>query len=236
MKVIGVGLGRTGTNSLKEAIERLGCAPCYHMFDVVEQPQRIRQWQAAVDGAADWDQVFSGYESVVDFPAAVFWREITEHYPAAKVILTVRSPDAWYDSAAKTIFSKAISAQRRPLPGRAAVRLLTRLSPDFGAFTRMVTATVVERMFGGSVSDRDHAIEVFSQHIKEVISAIPADRLLVYDVADGWAPLCDFLGEPVPDGQPFPRGNDQASFHRDEGKRMRRLIFRSMLRVSRAQG
>src|SRR6266700_3885094 len=113
MQVIGVGLGRTGTNSLKAAIESLGYAPCYHMFDLVEQPYRIKHWQAAVNGRADWDQTFGGYESVVDFPGAVFWREITAHYPAAKVILTVRSPQAWYESAVKTIFRKAASTEGR---------------------------------------------------------------------------------------------------------------------------
>jgi hypothetical protein len=230
MKVIGVGLGRTGTNSLKEAIEYLGFGPCYHMFDIVEQPGRIRRWQDAADGrSVDWDHIFAGYESVMDFPAAVFWREIVGHYPAAKVILTVRDPDRWYDSAAKTIFSKAIAAERRGLPGRIAFRALTRLSPDFGAFTRMVTATVLQRMFGGTVSDRGHAIDVFNRHIKEVIGEVSAERLLVYDVAQGWAPLCAFLDVPEPVGRPFPRGNDLASFHEDEGRRMRRLLTRSIV-------
>jgi hypothetical protein len=230
MKVIGVGLGRTGTNSLKEALELLGFGPCYHMFNVVEQPKRIRHWQAAVDGEpVDWDEVFAGYESVLDFPAAVFWRDLVRHYPAAPVILTVRDPERWYDSAARTIFSKAIAAQRRPLPGRVAFRTLTRLSPDFGAFTRMVGAIVVQRLFAGRVGDRDYAIEVFNRHSKDVIAEVPADRLLVYDVAEGWAPLCEFLGVPVPEGRPFPRGNDAASFHQDEGRRMRRLMLRSML-------
>jgi Sulfotransferase domain len=229
MKVIGAGLGRTGTNSLQAAIEQLGYGPCYHMFDVVGQPHRIRHWQAALAGDPDWDQVFRGYQSVVDFPAAVFWREITAHFPAAKVILTVRSPEAWYDSAASTIFRQAIRAQRMPLPGRVAFGTLRKLSPDFGAFTGMVSEAIVQRMFGGSVADRERAIEVFSQHNKEVTAAVPPDRLLVYDVAEGWGPLCAFLGVPVPD-RPFPRANNQESFHRDEGRRMRRLIVRSLLR------
>jgi sulfotransferase family protein len=231
VKVIGVGLGRTGTNSLKEALEQLGFGPCYHMFNVVEQPYRIRHWQAAVDGRpVDWDEVFAGYESVLDFPSAVFWRDIVRHYPDAPVILTVRDPERWYESAARTIFSKAIAAQHRRLPGRLAFGALTRLSPDFGAFTRMVGASVIGRLFGGRVGDRDHAIEVFNRHIKDVIAEVPAERLLVYDVAEGWAPLCEFLGVPAPVGRPFPRGNDAASFHQDEGRRMRRLVLRSMLR------
>jgi sulfotransferase family protein len=236
MKVIGVGLGRTGTNSLKAAIEFLGYAPCYHMFDIVEQPSRIRHWQAAEAGTADWDETFEGYQSVVDFPAAVFWREITSHFPAAKVVLTVRSPQAWYDSARKTIFRKAATTEGKPLQARSGVKLLNRLSPDFGAFTGMITATVVERMFDGRVGDRDHAIKVFSRHIEEVTGTIGPGRLLVYDVADGWGPLCEFLGEPVPAGREFPRGNDPASFRREEDKRMRRLIVRSMMRASRATG
>lgn len=227
MKVIGVGMGRTGTGSLRAAIEQLGYAPCYHMFEVVEQPHRIGHWQSAADGAPDWREVFDGYQSAVDFPAAVFWREIAEYYPAAKVILTVRDPQAWYDSAAKTIFRQAIKAECRPLPGRAALGLLARLSPDFGAFTRMADEVIVQRMFGGSVSGRQHAIEVFNRHTREVISTIAPGRLLVYDVSDGWPPLCEFLGAPVP-RVPFPRGNGQASFHREEGRRMRRLITGSL--------
>jgi len=234
MKVIGVGFGRTGTSSLGSALERLGFGPCYHMFNIVREPERIQDWLDAADrGDADWDQVLAGFETVMDFPAVAFWRELVDHYPTAKVILTVREPGAWYDSAAKTIFRKAIQAENSTAARRAALGLVTRLSPDFSSFLRMIDTTVRHRLFGGSVADRGHAIDVFNRHIADVKRYVDADRLLVYDVATGWAPLCEFLGAPAPANEPFPRGNDIASFHKDEGRRMRRLMINSIIHRNR---
>ncbi|MBP2708261.1 sulfotransferase family protein [Microbispora sp. RL4-1S] len=234
MRVIGVGLGRTGTTSLRVALEQLGFGPCYHMFNIVEEPRRIHHWLDAAEGRpVDWTKVFAGFTSVVDFPAAAFWRELVAHYPDAKVVLTVRDPQRWYDSAAATIFKKAVEAESRPAAGRLAFRLATKISPDLGAFTRMVRTAIQQRVFDGRVADRDHAVKVFERHNRDVMLEVPADRLLVYDVAEGWGPLCSFLGVPVPDG-PFPHGNDAESFRRDEGRRMRRMAARSVLfRASR---
>src|SRR5690348_10244023 len=112
MRVIGVGFGRTGTASLKVALERLGVAPCYHMYDVIEEPARARAWLAAAEGGKpDWDEIFAGYAATVDWPGAAFWRELLATYPQAKVILTVRDPQRWYDSTRQTIFR---NAQRTP--------------------------------------------------------------------------------------------------------------------------
>ncbi len=234
MKVIGVGFGRTGTSSLAQALDRLGFGPCYHMFTVVSQPYRIQHWlDAARHGTADWDGMFAGFETVLDFPAVAFWRELVDHYPQAKVILTVRDPERWYDSATRTIFRNAIALERSSLPQRAAFGLVTRLSPDFARFTRMVDATVVRRLFGGPLGDRTRAVDAFRRHVAAVRAHVPDDRLLVYDVSTGWSPLCGFLGVPVPVGEAFPRGNDAAEFHREEGRRMRRLVLDSMLRRNR---
>lgn len=224
MKVVGVGFGRTGTASLSEALEHLGFGPCYHMFGVIEEPARMQDWIAAAEGRdVDWDAVFDGYESTVDWPGAAFWREITAHYPQAKVILTVRDAERWYDSAARTIFKQAL-VEPGPLR-RAAFGVLTKVSPGFRAFIRLTDSVIQTRVFGGRLRDRQAAIEAFNAHIEDVCAEIDPDRLLVYNVADGWAPLCAFLNTPVPD-TPFPRGNDAATFEREDRRRMSRLILK----------
>ncbi|MEV4113897.1 sulfotransferase family protein [Nonomuraea sp. NPDC049695] len=230
MRVIGVGFGRTGTTSLRVALEELGFGPCYHMFNIVEEPRRINHWLAAAEGRpVDWTKVFAGFASVVDFPAAAFWRELVAHYPEAKVVLTVRDAQRWYDSATSTIFKKAVEAESRPAAAKFAFRLAGKISPDLGAFTRMVQTAIQQRLFDGRVTDREHAIKVFEQHNRDVMAEVPEDRLLVYDVTQGWERLCDFLEVPVPAGTPFPHDNNTASFHKDEGRRMRRMAARSVL-------
>ncbi|MFD5089257.1 sulfotransferase family protein [Amycolatopsis thailandensis] len=223
MKVIGAGFGRTGTASLAEALERLGFGPCHHMFDVVGEPWRMRDWITAAEGGdVDWDAVFRGYESTIDWPSAAFWAELAAHFPAAKVILTVRDPEKWYDSASNTIFKNAL--RRRGPVGRAGLAVLRRFSPPFATFLRMTDAAILSRVFDGRLADRAHAVATFTRHVEDVKSRVEADRLLVFDVAEGWEPLCAFLGVPVPDS-PFPRGNDTAAFHREDRRRMSRLIL-----------
>ncbi|WP_113702720.1 sulfotransferase family protein [Nonomuraea lactucae] len=227
MKVIGAGFGRTGTASLKAALELLGYGPCYHMSVVIDQPRRVRQWLDIGEGRSrDWDAVFAGFRATADWPAAAYWRELAEHYPDAKVVLTVRDPGQWYDSVASTVFASAL-AERRPLPfRRRLIRwLVARRAPDFALYPRMARATVVDRVFGGRIDDRAHAVEVFERHADEVKAAIPPERLLVYDVREGWAPLCGFLGLPVPD-EPFPQVNERAAFRRKRPRRLLRLILR----------
>ncbi|GAA3602576.1 sulfotransferase family protein [Nonomuraea rosea] len=224
MKAIGVGFGRTGTTSLKAALELLGHGPCYHMFDIVEEPARIGTWIDAAEGSpVDWDHAFEGFASVVDFPAAAFWRELVARYPDAKVILTVRDPDSWYESATKTIFRKALRA-RRPM-ARIGFALVSRIAPDLGAFVKMTDVAIMRRVFDGRVADREHAIAVYRRHIEQVKAEVPGERLLVYDVSEGWEPLCAFLSAPVPE-EPFPRGNDARTFDREEKERVRRLMHR----------
>lgn len=227
VKVIGAGFGRTGTASLKAALELLGYGPCYHMSVVIEQPYRVRQWLDVGEGRArDWDEVFAGFEATLDWPAAAYWRELAEHYPTAKVILSVRDPQRWYDSASATIFGSAL-AQQRPLPVRRRVIrwLVARRAPDFALYPRMARATVMDRVFDGRIDDRAHAVKVFERHMAEVKATIPAGRLLVFDVREGWAPLCEFLRSPVPD-EPFPQVNERAAFQRKRPRRLLRLILR----------
>jgi hypothetical protein len=196
LSVIGAGLGRTGTLSLKIALEQLGLGPCYHMKEVFEHLDHVPMWQRAADGeAVDWDALFAGYRSAVDFPAAAFYEALAAHYPAAKVILTVRDPDRWFQSVDATIFHPL----RRPLPAPLA---------DWG---RMVRKAILERVFEGDVDDRDHVIACYERHNAAVQRTNPAERLLSYEVSQGWEPLCAFLGVPIPDG-PFPKVNTTSEF------------------------
>lgn len=214
VKVFCAGLGRTGTASLKAALDELGYAPCYHLPEVIADRRRIAQWQRAADGkAVDWDEIFAGYQAAVYWPAAAFWRDIVDHYPDAKVILTVREPEGWYDSARATIFRSALIASTPP--GRSLLWLSTLTRPRLRRLRRMMRAAVWDRIFDGRLADRRHAIAAFERHARAVRAYVPAERLLVYRVADGWPPLCAFLGVPVPD-VPFPAGNDTATFRRSQ--------------------
>jgi Sulfotransferase domain len=208
MKVIGVGVGRTGTLSLKAALERLGFGPCFHMRNVLDHRERLPLWEAAAAGSTvDWDAVFAGYESSVDWPGAAFWRELTTYYPDAKVILTVRDPERWYDSVRDTIYqlfgggteSPLADEALRKIPGIATMHAFNRKLVWDGPFLE------------GRFDDRDWATRAFLRHNAAVREEIPPERLLVFEVSEGWRPLCDFLGTDVP-GEAFPRLNDPAAF------------------------
>jgi len=208
MKVIGVGVGRTGTLSLKAALERLGFGPCFHMRNVLDHRERLPLWEAAADGSTvDWDAVFAGYESSVDWPGAAFWRELTAHYPDAKVILTVRDPERWYDSVRDTIYQLFGGGTESPLADEALRRI-----PGIATMHAFNRKLVWDGPFlEGRFDDRDWATRAFLRHNAAVREEIPADRLLVFEVSEGWGPLCDFLGADLPDEE-FPRLNDPAAF------------------------
>jgi len=201
MDVIGVGFGRTGTLSLKVALEQLGFGPCLHMVSLLDDAGRSTLFSKAAEGDRDsLRAAFDGHRSTVDWPGTFFWRELIEDYPRAKVILTVRDPQRWYSSVEQTI-----------LP--AASRRLDQADDDMAAVAsrEMAEATVHKGTFGGRLADREHAIRVFEEHNEEVRRTVPAGRLLEFQVADGWSPLCAFLGRPVPEAQ-FPRLNDAVAF------------------------
>lgn len=203
LEIIGAGFGRTGTNSLKVALEHLGFGPCHHMFEVRDNPELLADWEALARGeAADWDRIFSAYRSQVDWPGARYWRELAEHFPEAKVILTVREPDAWFDSVQATIAPFVAARGTHP-------------SPHVNAICEMAIQTIVAPIFDDRMSERDHATQVFSDHIVQVQSEIPAHRLLTFDLREGWGSLCDFLGVEVPD-IPFPKTNSSKEFVEDE--------------------
>lgn len=191
LSVIGAGFGRTGTESMKRALELLGLGPCHHMREVIENPDQKRIWRAIARGdKIDWDEAYAGYYSAVDWPSAYFWRQLSERYPQAKIVLTVRSPESWYASMQKTIFRVLATSTDRDSVG---IRV------------------IAEGVFGGRIDDREHAIATYEKNTAEVQAAFGPDRLLTCHLGDGWEPLCRFLGKPVPD-QPFPRTNSAQEF------------------------
>ncbi|MGH8899077.1 MAG: sulfotransferase family protein [Egibacteraceae bacterium] len=202
LNVIGAGFGRTGNTSLRAALETLGF-PCYHMFDVFAQPGRARLWEAAADGQpVEWEEIFNGYQAAVDWPAVSFWRELVDAYPDAKVVLSVRDPQRWYESMDRTILH---AARQIGAPGFESSALAKLVTPEL---QRMLYKVVFQRSFGVRAEGREQIIEVFERHNQEVRRHVQAERLLVYEVTQGWEPLCAFLGVPVPAGRPFPHLND----------------------------
>lgn len=202
LEVIGAGLGRTGTLSLKTALERLGFDRCYHMVEVLAHPGHADVWDAAARGeAVDWEALFQGYRATVDWPGCSFYKEFMALYPDAKVILTVRDPARWYDSARETIYRARELMPAWVLP----------LMPRVRASQRMIQRLIWDGFFGGRFADREAAIAAYERHNAEVRATVPPEKLLVFEVREGWGPLCAFLGVPEPQ-EPFPRLNDAGEF------------------------
>ena len=208
LKVIGAGYGRTGTMSTFTALNQLGLR-CYHMVEVImnkENKTHLDFWRRVANSPPgqqqDWDSVFKGYEAAVDNPACCVWKELMQAYPDAKVLLTLhpRGPDAWYESTIDTIYFTENRWQFKVL------ELFTPFGRKFGDMSRKL---IWQRNHRGTMEDRAKAIAEYNRHIEEVKATVPADRLLVFTVDQGWDPLCRFLGVPVPD-TPFPNVNDRA--------------------------
>ena len=196
LKVIGAGIGRTGTLSLKIALEQLGFGPCYHMMEVIANPPYAEHWARAAEGEKmNWDEVFRGYNSAVDWPVGDYWRELAAHYPDAKVILTVRDPEKWFKSTQATIFSS--------------LNTFAQHDNALGKTMRAIGA----RHFGGALNDHDICVAAFARHNAAVKNGGLGDRLLVYQISEGWDPLCRFLGVPIP-ATPFPAANSTDEFRR----------------------
>src|SRR5215211_5353176 len=215
--VIGAGFGRTGTTSLREALIRLGFDPCDYMRGNLEHPERFALWEEALRHKTagepiDWRPLLAGYRATVDWPGAYFWRELTAAHPEAKVILTVRDPERWYASTLATIFTFT-SRVRDGVPPSARVRqlLLRSVVPGMREGLRFIDDLVWQGTFDGRFSEREYALRVFREHNQAVQKTIPTDKLLVFDVKQGWEPLCQFLGVSVPAGEPFPHLNDASS-------------------------
>jgi hypothetical protein len=202
LAVVGAGFGRTGTLSLQRALETLGFAPCYHMVEVARQPEHAKVWSRAARGEpVDWHAFFRHYTAAVDWPATAFWRELASTFPTARIVLTVRDSAAWYASFRATIVERAAG-----------------LAPPHDSPLRpiydLAHGLILSGVFGGRADDERHARAVYAAHNRDVIDAVPAERLLVYDLGQGWAPLCAFLERPIP-SEPFPHLNTRAGFLRE---------------------
>jgi len=197
LRVVGAGLGRTGTHSLKIALERLLGAPCYHMMEVVSHPEFVPYWRDAIDDKpVDWDRVMDGYAAAVDWPAAAFWRPLADANPDAIILLSTRSSaDAWWKSANDTIFD----VSQRPVP------------PDMPADLLEMSRDLFTKKFTANWNDEATAKTAYEQHNADVRATAPKDRLIDWQPGDGWEPICIGLKVPVPD-EPFPHVNSTDEF------------------------
>jgi hypothetical protein len=192
LRVVGAGLGRTGTLSLKLALERLLGAPCYHMTEVFANPEHVASWHAAARGEpVDWHALFAGYAAAVDWPVGSFWPEVSEAFPGALILLSTRSAESWWQSASRTIFPTSAKAAGTPW--------------------HAMWMELAGRRFTTKLDDREEAVAAYERHNADVRARAPQARLVEWTARDGWGPLCRALGVPVPD-EPFPHANSTEEF------------------------
>jgi hypothetical protein len=204
LEVIGAGFGRTGTMSMKIALEALGYKPCHHMKEVLPSPEQIAYFDQLSRGERPgWEKVFDGFSAAVDWPAVSYYEELIEAYPDAKVVLTARDAEAWHKSVLETIY---LTSSRMPT-------WLHRLRPSLKVWVEMVNRQIWDGTFSGNILNKQAAIEVYESHVARVKSIVPAERLLVHSPKDGWEPLCAFLDKPVP-SSPYPHANESAEMKR----------------------
>lgn len=196
LKVIGTGFGRTGTLSLKAALEQLGFGPCYHMMEVFPRPDHVVEWAKAARGERiNWNALFTGFASTVDWPSTHFWRDLVGQYPDAKIIHSAREPELWWKSFSQTI-KEGITGDGGP--------------PAMKPWLDMVKLIITDQTFGGDM-EKENVLKVYNAHNAEVKRTIASNRRLDFDPAHGWSPLCSFLGASVPE-TPFPKTNTTADF------------------------
>ncbi|HTA28089.1 MAG TPA: sulfotransferase [Bacteroidia bacterium] len=210
LKIIGSGMGRTGTHSLKEALEILGFGKCYHMVELFKNPDGLKCFTDAENGKTpDWDSLFNGYQSAIDYPVAKYYKELIKKYPDAKVIHTVRDPDSWYKSCMETIFWAS-----KPNAGRI-LNMMVRMPFSSDLRKRLpvlkYNGSLIDKEFGNNLNDKARVLQSFQKRTEEVLATVPKERLLVFKVQDGWEPLCKFLNVPIPN-TPFPRSNSKDEF------------------------
>ncbi|MFT6876018.1 MAG: hypothetical protein ACJAZF_002134 [Granulosicoccus sp.] len=191
LKVIGTGFGRTGTDSMRNALNILGVGPTHHMFELGEDAPLREPWLKLVKGAdPDWELLFTGYNACIDWPSAFYWRTLIVEYPDAKVLLTMRSATSWWKSFESTIL-KLILSEDKP-----------------NSFGQLL---LIDQVFDGRPDDRAHAIAIYNRNVEEVLATVDPERLLIHNLGDGWEPLCEWLDRPVPDID-YPSGNTTQDF------------------------
>lgn len=206
LKVIGVGFGRTGTASLKAALEELGFVKCYHASEIMKNPSHAAFWKAVLDGEqVNWHEFFRDYRATVDWPGLTYYKQLMDLYPDAKVLLSVRDPEHWYESTKATIYRIADSLF---------MKLVMLIAPHMRTMYPVITRIVWQNTFDNRFEDKEYAIQIFNRHIEEVKQYVPAERLLVYNVQEGWEPLCRFLEVKVPVDKPFPHVNERVMIQR----------------------
>lgn len=216
IKVIGAGFGRTGTLSLKYALEKLGFGRCYHMVELLRNPDQIQYWEDLEKGKGiDWEQLFTGYQSIVDLPGYRVYQKILQHYPDAKVILNTRSFDPWYESVYHTIFQAAPSLSQKIV-----MSLQMPFSPRLRKIVRVLK--YADRVFWqgdfqGRFQDKEFTRKIYEKHHQDVIDHVPPDKLLVFEAKEGWDPLCRFLEVQKPK-EPYPRLNERMNFKQHSKK------------------
>jgi Sulfotransferase domain len=195
LRVIGAGFARTGTHSLKIALERLLGTPCYHMWELLAHQDHAPVWTEAAKGKLpDWDELLHGYGATVDFPAAAFWRELMEAYPDSLILLSYRDTESWWKSCSRTAFPFVLSLPASPV--------------------KEMIETLWEKRFITDVMNEDAAKAAFESYNNEVRMSAPRERLVEWQPQDGWSPICSALGLPVPGG-PFPHVNTSDEFIRE---------------------
>ncbi|HVX50237.1 MAG TPA: sulfotransferase [Chitinophagaceae bacterium] len=209
LKVIGSGMGRTGTHTLKIALEQLGFGKCYHMVELLKKPSDLIYFKAAEEGRpVEWDKMFEGFQSAVDYPCTRYHTQLMKQYPEAKVVHTIREPESWYKSASETIFWAS-----KPSAGRV-FNMMIRAPFSKNIRQRMPVLQYNGKLLDwefGDITDKDAVLKRYNDYNEKVVASIPKDRLLVYNVKDGWEPLCRFLEVPVP-AEPLPRTNTKEGF------------------------
>ena len=209
LKVIGAGLPRTATLTQKVALEMLGFGPCYHMVNVLGNLDLLYQWRTALNGDADWEQIFGDCQSEVDWPGSFYYQELMELYPDAKVLLSVRPPDAWERSMRATILDTVCGFDTIAGHLSCAARQINKKWDDY--LSLMTDMWVQQGVVGADGRAAPDLQRVFADHTEKVKQTVPSERLLVWTATDGWEPLCEFLEVDVPDA-PFPRLNDSGSY------------------------
>ncbi|MBS0125644.1 sulfotransferase family protein [Thetidibacter halocola] len=194
LSVIGAGFGRTGTDSLKSALNILGYGPCHHMHEIMASEVQQQRWLTkAVGENIGWDSLFEGFNCAVDWPSARYWEELAALYPEAKVVLTHRSPESWWNSYSKTILPALMRfREQQDQPS-------------------MAWLVVGADYFEGRPDDKDFVLERYADNIARARSSVAPDRLIELELGNGWDALCAGLGVPVPD-VPYPSGNTTVDF------------------------
>jgi hypothetical protein len=213
LQVIGSGVGRTGTHSLKLALEKLGFGKCFHMEELLRTPNRLVYFQQAEKGeAVEWDKLFEGYVSAVDYPVARYYKQIITAYPNAKIIHTIRDAESWYKSAMDTIFWAS-----KPSFGRI-FKMMIRMPFSSAIRERLpvlkYNGAMIDKIFGKDLKDKQEVIRRYNAINEETLNFLPKERSLVYEVKSGWEPLCNFLNVPIP-SEPFPRTNSREQFKKN---------------------